>query len=358
MAFTNVNYVSSHIFLNLPSQLSTHLLSWTYRDASDEEQVHLDMLDKAIAAANQEIEAAQDNDDEAGDEALYKTLDAAESTRAAFVQTLVTWTPEQVAMAGVMVTVDNQGKTLVHEGLVRPDDQKALQRASQGNALANGDAEAEAVKSEHSERLTRALTAHRNAAIQALLVKRPEVALVVLVHSLVLQSFEGYRCSFIGDPLQVKANTVAFAQHAAAPDIQQSAAGLAFHHSWATWEALLPKEGGTLFAWLLALPALELQELLTLCIAASVNTMAGRDVKGLPGQALAAALGLDMADWWQPTAAGYLKQVSKAQIIAAVGAAKSADAAKSLPKKSKAELVIAAETALRGTRWLPTVLRA
>ena len=171
--------------------------------------------------------------------------------------------------------------------------------------MTHGDTDAaDTIKGEHSERLTRALTAHRNAAMQALLVKRPEVALVVLVHSLVLQSFDTYRCSFIADPLQMKAHTVTFAQHAAAPDIPQSAAGLAFHRSWATWEGLLPKDGGTLFAWLLALPALELQELLTLCIAASVNTMAGREVKGLPGQALAAALGLDMADWWQPLCAG------------------------------------------------------
>ena len=327
-----------------------------FRDPSDMERFSLEVLDKAIAAANQAIEAAQDDDSDDGDEALYKALDTVENAREEFIQTLTTWTPEQLAVAGVIVAIDNEGKAQAHEGLVRPEDQKALRRVSQGKALAEGDTEA--IKSEHSERLTGALTAHRNAAIQALLVKRPEVALVALVHSMVLQSFEVYRCSFTADPLQVKANTVAHVQRSAAPDIDQSAAGLAFNQSWATWEGLLPKDGTALFAWLLALSAVELQELLTLCIAASVNTMASRDVKGLPGQALASVLGLDMADWWQPTAEGYLKHVSKAQIIAAVSAAKSADAAKLLPKKGKSELVVAAETALRDTRWLPAVLKS
>ena len=112
-----------------------------------------------------------------------------------------------------------------------------------------------------------------------------------------------------------------------------------------------------MFAWLLTLPQADLHGLLTLCVAASLDTMSSRETTATRAEGLASVLGLDMADWWQPTADGYLTHISKAQIVAAVSAAKSPQAAKLLPTKTKDELVAAAEIALRDTRWLPTVLK-
>ena len=126
--------------------------------------------------------------------------------------------------------------------------------------------------------------------------------------------------------------------------------------AWAAWEPRLPQDGKDLFAWLLTLPQADLFSLLTLCVAASIDAM-GRETNGARAEALAAVLGLDMADWWTPTAEGYLSQISKAQIVAAVSAAQSPEAAKLLPAKTKGELVAAAEIALRDTRWLPQVLK-
>ena len=64
-----------------------------------------------------------------------------------------------------------------------------------------------------------------------------------------------------------------------------------------------------------------------------------------------------MVDWWTPTAEGYLKHIAKAQILAAVRSAKSADAAISMAKMKKPDLIVAAEGALAGTGWRPELFK-
>ena len=77
-----------------------------------------------------------------------------------------------------------------------------------------------------------------------------------------------------------------------------------------------------------------------------------------PADAFAAALGLDMADWWSTTRNSFLAQFPKARIADAVTEAVSRDAGAGLAKLKNAEAVVRAETLLAGTRWLPTPLRA
>lgn len=72
---------------------------------------------------------------------------------------------------------------------------------------------------------------------------------------------------------------------------------------------------------------------------------------------LATALGLDMTQWWQPTAASYLGRISKARILEAVTEACSKEAAENLAKLKKDALAARAEEKLAGTGWLPVVLR-
>ena len=58
------------------------------------------------------------------------------------------------------------------------------------------------------------------------------------------------------------------------------------------WAALLPADGEQLFAWLLQLPEGDVLELVTFCLAASLNTQARRG-NAHSGAALEAALGLN-----------------------------------------------------------------
>ena len=67
---------------------------------------------------------------------------------------------------------------------------------------------------------------------------------------------------------------------------------------------------------------------------------------------LAGAVGLDVADWWEVSAEGYLRHVPKARILAAVEQAAMPAEAATLGKLKKDALVAKAETLLAGTRWL------
>ena len=123
------------------------------------------------------------------------------------------------------------------------------------------------------------------------------------------------------------------------------------------WRERLPGDADRLLPWLIGQPQDTLLELLALCSALSVSAMSGREAD-TTGDALAAAVGLDMADWWTPTASSYLAQVPKARIVEAVTAAVSIEKAAPLAKLKKGEAVAAAEALLQGTRWLPSPLRA
>ncbi len=94
-----------------------------------------------------------------------------------------------------------------------------------------------------------------------------------------------------------------------------------------------------------------------LCSALSIKAMSEHEAD-TTGEALAAAVGLDMADWWTPTAGSYLAQVPKARIVEALTEAVSIEKAAPLAKLKKGEAVAAAEALLQGTRWLPSPLCA
>ena len=90
------------------------------------------------------------------------------------------------------------------------------------------------------------------------------------------------------------------------------AAFQAVEETKAGWRERLPEARAEWFSWLVGLPQGELLDLLGLCAALTVNALpsvsAARDAAPI-----AQAVGLDMADWWEPTADGFLNHVSKAQ---------------------------------------------
>jgi ParB family chromosome partitioning protein len=73
---------------------------------------------------------------------------------------------------------------------------------------------------------------------------------------------------------------------------------------------------------------------------------------------LAKAVGLDMVDaGWEPTVETYLGRVPKARILDAVRDAKGEGTAQLLDQLKKAEMAVEAERLLKGSGWLPEVLR-
>ena len=73
---------------------------------------------------------------------------------------------------------------------------------------------------------------------------------------------------------------------------------------------------------------------------------------------LARADDLDMVDaGWEPTAENYLSRVPKVRIVEAVREAKGEGAAQLIDHLKKGEMAVEAERLLKGTGWLPEVLR-
>jgi len=74
---------------------------------------------------------------------------------------------------------------------------------------------------------------------------------------------------------------------------------------------------------------------------------------------MAAALKLDMSDWWKPTAETYLGRVKKEQIFEAIEQGTTTEQnLEDLRTLKKTELVAAAERRLAQSRWLPAILKS
>jgi ParB family chromosome partitioning protein len=101
-------------------------------------------------------------------------------------------------------------------------------------------------------------------------------------------------------------------------------------------------------------------ELLAHCVSLSLNALAapqGRAEAETHSAQIAGTLPLDMRQSWEATAERYFSRVAKAQILEAVTEAVDARAAERIAHLKKSDMAKAAETLLKGTGWLPDVLR-
>jgi len=259
----------------------------------------------------------------------------------------------------------------VLRGLVRDEDRKAVAAGARSTGGADRSAQ-DGTGSDHlgspsssaeperrplgcSEALAKRLAAHRTIALQAMLAHNAAVALATVVHILVLRTF-GSDYPREASALQVSPQLSAFALEAAADDLKTSRAWQAVQQVKEAWRTRLPEQQGEWFRWLIDLPRPELIDLLALCSALTVNALPGAGASA-SANALAAALRLDMADWWEPTPEGYLSHVPKAQIVEALKEAGPELAGGGVEAMKKDALVTAAASRLAGTRWLPELLR-
>ena len=182
-----------------------------------------------------------------------------------------------------------------------------------------------------------------------------QVALAALANTLMRRAFfEDY--GFDRPAMQINATPSAHALVSVADDLKVSRAFQTVEGAKAKWRERLPEQRGEWFAWLVGLPQANLLELLGLCAALTVNALPSVGAVG-DADAIARAVGLDMAEWWEPTAEGFLNHVSKAQIVQALKEAGPELARDGVESMKKDVLVNTAAGRLRGTRWLPAALR-
>ncbi len=274
-----------------------------------------------------------------------------------------------MARAGAIVTVSREGDPGILRGLVSEADRKTRARKVRAASLARsrhvdnseecsaGDVTAtpDSRKAEHSEALERRLSAHRTAALQVEVSRNPTVALATLAHVFVLRVFGDERGAG-RTALQVTPSLPGYAMAAAADDLKDSAAWKALEAVKDLWRARLPEDASAWLVWLIGLPQADAIELLTFCTALSVSAMATHGGTQY-ADAIAEAVGLDMANWWEPAAEGYLSHVSKAQIVKALREAGTDLAVDGIGDMKKEALVAKAVEQLAEKRWLPRSLR-
>jgi ParB family transcriptional regulator, chromosome partitioning protein len=272
---------------------------------------------------------------------------------------------EEKTLAGAIVSLENHGQTVIYRGLVRSEDKKKVQTAksdSNGQYEARDDEGEEPEQEKLSGALVEDLTAHRTAALRAVLAARPDVALVAAAHNLALRvCYES--CYEVASCLSLTSEKGGCRLDSHAKGIETSLAQLRLSEIHSQWLKRIPAEADELWQWLLDQDQTVVIELLAFCIGQTVHAVRlHHDVRTEPrfvaADQLSKAVNLDMADWWMPTGESYLGRVKKEQILEAIREGTAETNFEDLRKMKKAELVAAAERRLAQSRWLPEILKS
>ncbi|MBB5217179.1 ParB/RepB/Spo0J family partition protein [Parapusillimonas granuli] len=333
------------------------------RNPTKRESDRMDKLETKMQAIGEAIDAALEDDDEEKADALQEEGDSMGEQLQALEDRLLDYAPNVKAAAGAIITLDRQGQIVVHRGLMREAEAKALRTLERLRQGFSGEDEAHGDNADDgqpkaaamSDRLAQRLSAHRTAALQIELARNPHAALTAVVHGMVQAVLQRDRYHRDGLLLEMRL-TVQNRLESLAPDWPESPAAVALAELQKAVGEDLPQDSADLFAVLLATPQDALVRLLAVCAAASVDVITPRATAQQPCAMLAQAVGLDMAAWWQPTAEGYFKHVSKAVILDAVGEF-APDQVSRLAKLKKTDLASEAERLVAGSGWMPVIFR-
>jgi ParB family chromosome partitioning protein len=341
-----------------PSAEQAHALSELQRAKDDAEE----KLEAIFEEDDLEEGAEDDNSErievlEEQTEALQMQIDAIESKLA--------YCPAEVmAQAGALLTLASDGSVTIRRNLMRQDDYKAW-RAKATTASARGLAASGAGDTDQgtpskgvSAMLRMELTAYKTEALQVAVLRKPQVALAALAHAMAgLLLYKSVSARYESPTaLGVSVQSPNWQLLQIAPAMAESPAHKSLTAAVEAWRERLPADPSGLMVFLLEQPVETLQDLLVVCTALTTHALHG-SAHAKPAQLLAAAAGLDMADWWEASGDTYLGRVPKSLIAEALVEAGEADAGRAVAGMKKADAVSKAQAALAGKRWLPELLR-
>ncbi|WP_059410519.1 ParB N-terminal domain-containing protein [Cupriavidus basilensis] len=352
-----VTHADLHAFQHAPQERRT---------PSKREAQRIEKLQAKLHELAEAVDAALDAEDEEKADALQEEGERLGEQLQALEDGLQNYGANTKATAGAIVTIDRNGEAVIHRGLLREAEAKALrtlERLRQGfgsveSEAGNDDAgedDTQPKTAAMSDRLAQRLSAHRTAALQIEVSRHPQAALAAVVHGMVQTVLQERRYGHdlpLGVSLKVQDRLEGMA-----PDIPDSPAAVALRELQQVAGEVLPQDSAELFAVLLARPQDDLVRLLAVCVASTVDVVTPRATQRQPGAELAQAVGLDMAAWWQPTADGYFQHVPKAAILEAVSEFAPSQATR-LAKLKKADIASEAERLADGTGWMPAVFKS
>lgn len=355
-------------------------------DLTAEEQATIE----ALNAEYQKREAEYEGADELPDE-VDQRLGEIETALATFETRPVRFEAEDIARAGVFISIAHDGRLDIDRGYVRaedeaptvpegedggnPDHQRSdpsepvVQRAVitiGGQPVEDEDDEDDGIKP-LPDRLVTELTAHRTLALRNALADNPHVAMTALLHKLVSDTFQ--HRMYTG-ALEASVRHTFFSVQDDA--LKDSPSARAVHERHEAWAGDIPAEDDALWSWLAALDDTSRMALLAHCVSYGVNALYekpnpyggngvsqhGLDMRLGQADRLARATGLDMVDvGWRPTVGNYLGRVTKPRILQAVREGVGEQAAQLIDHLKKGDMAKEAERLLVDTGWLPEPLR-
>jgi ParB family chromosome partitioning protein len=286
--------------------------------------------------------------------------------------------PQEIAHAGVFISIEHDGRLRVEAGYVRPEDhvastcgqssgnpatchEPALSSQS-GGAGPNASEDADDVETEAtarlSDRLIAELTAYRTLALRESLADDPDTALLALTHALVLKSFYRFAGSETCFELDIRSSSL----EAYAPELGESDVANRMSARQARWAEMLPKNPGDLWDALVAFDADSLAALFAWCVSTGINALQVPHIRRTRELAhadrLADHVDLDMRRHWSATTKSFFGKVTKAQILATVREVKGEAAAQMIDHLKKSDMATEAERLVAGANWLPAPLRS
>ncbi|GAM97377.1 putative plasmid stabilization protein [alpha proteobacterium U9-1i] len=330
----------------------------TRRPLSDDEQAKLDAAESALEALDAGLEDADEDDPR------WTERDRVEAEVDEIIGAAERWDADIIKHAGVVISVEHDGRASFAYGVIKRADLKAIQKLQRGDEKrvegeADKDAE-EAGQGDDDEpvgvRLPRgvveALTTARTKALRQAVCESSHLALALLVYVLARQSVQAGRI----DGVELSTAPVAFAEAEGVTEIRDDFVKL-ISGDEPDLERCLAQSTDVLLSALAAF----VSETLDLVHPGVSPT--DRTLQRFADQ-LASVVDLDMSKRWKADVA-FWTQVPKAVTLAALAtASKLADMSEkdrdamlmAFGKMKKAELASAAAEALKDSDWLPDLL--
>lgn len=305
---------------------------------------------QARALAVQEVEDFEERFNESGDEGDRQACELAEQRVSVIDEKYpAVYSKEQMASAGVVLSIAWNGTLQIERGLIDPRDTKdaAALHAS------NDDVKASAV---HSKALLRELSARKTAALRAELAERPDVALAVCVHALAISTFYNRLSAWN------RASGVQVSLDSACLDSEIKDAGQVedlndLETLREDWKEALPENPADLLDWCLAQSQETLLKLHAFFVAQSLNGIDGGDGYNRDGMAhlnkIGMVLEVDMTSHYEPDAEGYFSRVKLETMHDCVAEVCGPEAAEPVLKMKKKDAARYTEQKLKGSGWLP-----
>ncbi|MDH0909637.1 ParB N-terminal domain-containing protein [Rhizobium pusense] len=353
-------------------------------DLSTEEQTAIE----ALNAEYQKLEAEYEGADELPDE-VDQRLGEIETALATFETRPVRFESDDIARAGVFISIAHDGSLDIDRGYVRVEDEAPIETDGAVGVQAGADPaeptvqravitigsqttdpeddEEDGVIKPLPERLVIELTAYRTLALRNAVAENPHVAMTALLHKLVSDTF---MTRMYTGAMEAGVKHVFFPAQDDALKDSPSARAVRDRH--AGWAGDIPNEDDALWDWLAGLDDASRMALLAHCVSYGVNALVERpnphsssgvsqhtlDMRLSQADRLTRATGLDLVEaGWRPTFGNYLNRVTKPRILQAVREGAGEQAAQLIDHLKKSDMAKEAERLLAETGWLPEPLR-